>query len=816
MSEVFPQNSSLPILLVDDEVDYQQNLAITLEENGFLPICCQTGQGAKTICLTQHINIVILSLQLPDIDGLQLLKDLRAINKNIKVIINTHNPTLEAAITAVNADTFAFIHKADKTIDEVIYQVHRAVQSYFATDNEGLEQKVKERTDELIKATRNLERQAIERQRAEAALWQTAQRFQAMIEHASDLVFILDQEAIIRYASPSIFKVLGYKSENVIGKALPELLHPEDQTKFAPLFDPQQILDHSDFANQECRIQHYDQKWHTLVMTITNLLDNPTVDGFLVNAYDITERKKVENSLRESQQQYEQLVNTIDSIVWEVDVASFQYIFVSQQAERILGYPKERWLEHDFWPNHIHPEDRDSAVEYCKKSTAKMKDHVFEYRMLAADGRIVWLRDIVTVIVENNKPVKLQGVMVDITNHKHLEEQLHHSQKMEAIGRLAGGVAHDFNNMLTVIRGYSEILLQRNLHKDDPLRRELEEIRRASQRASELTAQLLTFSRKHLFQKKVIYLNEIVLDLEKMLRRLIDETITLTTTLESNLGQFKADPNQIEQILMNLVLNARDAMLTGGHLAIETCNIDVDHEYAGRYIGLEAGPYVILRVRDSGKGMDSETISHIFEPFFTTKEQGQGTGLGLSIVYGIVQQCDGYIAVDSELNQYTQFEIFFPRIQEEIPEQGSGIRAESSSGSETILLVEDEVSVRHFASHVLQLDGYTVLEANHGQAALNIAEKSDAPIHLLITDIILPGGMNGVELARELITLHSDLKVLYMSGYSDDAIAQHGISNGIEFLQKPFTLGQLSQKTRQVLDSSKLSQRPTRVGGEIG
>lgn len=386
------------------------------------------------------------------------------------------------------------------------------------------------------------------------------------------------------------------------------------------------------------------------------------------------------------------------------------------------------------------------------------------------------------------------------------EVQLQESQKMEAVGRLAGGVAHDFNNMLTVIRGYSELVLSR-LAPTDGFRKELEEVKKAADRASGLTGQLLAFSRRQFIAPKVLDLNAVIHNMEGMLRRLLGEDIVeLCTVLDPDVGQLKADPGQVEQVIMNLAVNARDAMPSGGRLTVETSNVQFGNRRNRPPMGAEPGSYIALVVRDTGHGMDEETQSHIFEPFFTTKEKGKGTGLGLSTVYGIVKQSGGFIEVESKPGRGATFKIFFPRVDgaaqgtESVAAGGDPIK-----GRETVLLVEDEPGVRRLVNETLRLHGYTVLEARHGIEALLTGAKHLGPIHLLLTDVVMPQ-MSGPEVAEKLATVRPEVKVLYMSGYPDHpAFSKGGIDTEHSFLQKPFTPSTLAQKVREVLDGSKVA-----------
>lgn len=398
-------------------------------------------------------------------------------------------------------------------------------------------------------------------------------------------------------------------------------------------------------------------------------------------------------------------------------------------------------------------------------------------------------------------------VMRDVTERRALEAQYRQAQKMEAMGRLAGGVAHDFNNLLTAINGYGG-LLQNRLGEDSTLRRYAEEVCKAGDRAASLTRQLLTFSRKNEVEPQVLDLNSIVTGTDKMLRRVIGEDVELVTILGSALGAIKSDPGQLEQVILNLAINSRDAMPEGGKLTLETSNIELTEAILHRHGELAPGQYVVLSVSDNGCGMDEETQAHVFEPFFTTKEQGKGTGLGLATVYGIVKQTGGGVWVRSEVGRGTTFKVYFPQVDEEvIPQEVGEPERVLARGSETILLVEDEERVRSLVHSVLEASGYVVLAAQHGQEALAVLKRHPSPVQLLVTDVVLPE-MSGPELVARLAPLYRDLKVLYMSGYTEDAVQLRGlISPGVAYLQKPFTPEKLTHRVREVLDAVRITGR---------
>ncbi|MGB0035033.1 MAG: PAS domain S-box protein [Candidatus Acidiferrales bacterium] len=474
-------------------------------------------------------------------------------------------------------------------------------------------------------------------------------------------------------------------------------------------------------------------------------------------------------------------------------------LYNSPSYEKVLGYtPAE--LEKTSSFEQIHPDDRKIVMEAAEETRRDGVGRRVEYRILHKNGEWRVLESTASSVRNKDGEVeKLIIVNRDITERKHLEQQLILSQKLEAIGRLSGGVAHDFNNLLGVIIGYSEAL-QRRTGVDDEYREAVDEIQKAGQRAASLTQQLLAFSRKQVLEPKILDLNSVVVDVEKMLRRLIGEDIELKINASAGLGKVKADRGQIEQVIMNLAVNSRDAMPNGGELTIETKNTELTEKDAARHRYVTPGEYVMLQVSDTGIGMNAEVQSHIFEPFFTTKEKGKGTGLGLATVYGVIKQSGGYVWLESEPGKGARFKIFLPRAE--------GVAAEilqttapfsRAQGPRTILVAEDEASLRKLTRNTLRELGFTVLEAKDGFEALNVSTHCDGAIDLLLTDVVMPG-MSGPQLAEKLSPERPQMKVLYMSGYTDGAVATHGVlESGIRILRKPFTHDQLSRSVEGIL-----------------
>ena len=540
------------------------------------------------------------------------------------------------------------------------------------------------------------------------------------------------------------------------------------------------------------------------------------------------EHDRAKAELRAAEARYRTLVERLPAITYVAELgADGPWHYVSPQIETMLGFSPAEWLSDPMnWMNHIYPDDRETALAAEKLFQETHELFQAEYRMCARDGRLLWFRDEGVLLYETEgQGLLMQGVMYDITERKRLEDQLRHSQKMEAVGQLAGGVAHDFNNLLMLIQAHNENLRER-FAADDPARKDASEIENAVTRAASLTAQLLAFSRKQVLRPKVLDLNVVLADVSEMLHRLIGENIEVKIVPGRSLGRIKTDPSQMEQVILNLAVNSRDAMPDGGKLTIETCNVQLDDNGSRIHDGAPAGKYVLLSVSDTGIGMDRETRAHIFEPFFTTKEPGKGTGLGLATVYGVVKHSDGWIWVDSEPGRGTTFKIHLPRV-EESPVEGRGgedLEVEESlvsqsrveepkrqqqlagkpalsampKGTETVLVVEDQDGIRDIVRESLRRNGYKVLIAVDGNEALKMADAYPDPIHLLVTDLVMPN-IGGRELAQRLTPLRPGMKVLFMSGYSESSALDDEDADAT-ILQKPFSLDALVRNVRRVLD----------------
>ncbi len=533
------------------------------------------------------------------------------------------------------------------------------------------------------------------------------------------------------------------------------------------------------------------------------------------------ERRRSLEALAESEARFRRMAENAQDLIYRIRIRpALRFEYLSPAATAMVGYtPDEHYADPSIATRVIHPEDR-PRLDNLLRGQLPGDGTLPPLRWIHRDGRTIWTQHrTVPIRDERGDLIAIEGIARDITDQMRereqmrlIEHQLTLSTRLESVGRLAGGIAHDFNNILTTILGYAELLMDR-VGETDPSHRLMREIHKAGSRATALTQQLLAFSRRQLLQPRVLDLNAEVADVRGMLERVLGEDIEIVERLHPELGRIRADPTQIEQVLLNLVVNSRDAMPRGGTVTIETDNVILDEDYARRHIAVSPGPYVRLTVSDTGVGMDREVQSHIFEPFFTTKEKGKGTGLGLSTVYGVVKQSGGNVWVYSEPGQGSTFKVYLPRVTETGEPVPPAVAAElpARGGRETILLVEDEAGVRELAQEILAGLGYRVLTARDGQDALEVAAAHPEPIQLMVTDVVMPR-LSGRALADRMHPLRPDTRVLFMSGYTEDAIIQHGLLvSGIAFLEKPFTPARLGAKVREVLDGPPQSALPVVV-----
>jgi PAS domain S-box-containing protein len=538
--------------------------------------------------------------------------------------------------------------------------------------------------------------------------------------------------------------------------------------------------------------------------SLTNLIDHPAVGAIVGNLRDVTERKMADDALVVAQRRFNALFDsgTIGIIVGDSTGAIRE---ANDAFLKMLGYSREEFSAGQVDWRRATPREWgqwNAEVEEELRVHGRARPREKEY--LHKDGRRVPVL-VGFAAVDGGQTISFS---LDLTEQKraadalsNLEKQFRQAQKMEAVGRLAGGIAHDFNNVLSVILSYGEMLLS-DMKPGDPIRADVEEIRRAGQRAADLTRQLLMFSRQQVLVPKVLDLNELLVSMDKMLQRILGADVDLVSVPGQSLGRVRADPSSIEQVIMNLVVNARDAMPTGGQLTMETANVVLDEAYAQEHFGVTPGPHVMLAVTDTGVGIDKATLTRIFEPFFTTKEQGKGTGLGLSTVFGVVQQSGGSVWVYSEVGKGTSFKVYLPRVDAPVEVAGDSLPPTTLRGTETVLLVEDDDQVRTVVCGILRRYGYHVIDARNAGEALLHSEKYSSPIHLLLSDVVMPQ-MSGPELAKRLVGVRPDMKVLCMSGYADDSIVRHGVlAAHIAFVQKPVTPEALTVRVREVLDGA--------------
>lgn len=634
---------------------------------------------------------------------------------------------------------------------------------------------------------------------------------QTALEQAPDAVLITTADLnppgpTIVYVNSAFTRLTGYSSEEILGHT-PDILEGAN-TQRSLLKELQAVTPRG--TPSTWRAVYYRKGGEEFLMEVSvSPLRDPSgnITHFMAVLRDVTDVWRVEDALRQNERLLRHISDTLPAVLFIYDIEEEKLVYVSRESLDMVGYLSSELTSGQVdLEQLIHPDDL-SRVKGEMERLQTADDEIMveaECRVQHRGAGWKWLLLRATVFERflDGSARQLLGVALDVTESRRLREQLVQSSKLESLGRLAGGVAHDFNNLLTVIQSYAE-MAQSELPDEHPVRAYVEQILKASEQASNLTNQMLAFARKRIISPQVFSLNDLVRETEVFLRRLLPENIQLTTALHPDLWHVHADPTQIEQVILNLAINARDAMPDGGMLTIETTNVILDDSYIARHTEVQAGEYVLLAVSDTGIGMDERTLARVFEPFFTTKEVGKGTGLGLATCYGIVKQAGGNIWVYSEPGKGTTFKVYLPRTLEstvDLPERPA--RRRVVGGRETVLVVEDSDAVREVAVAALQAHGYRVLQAANGEEALRLVQNLKEPLHLLLTDVVMPG-MSGAVLAQYMRERFPDMKVLYTSGYTENVIVQHGVlEEGISFLPKPYRPADLAHRVREVLDSA--------------
>jgi PAS domain S-box-containing protein len=750
------------ILVVDDDPGTCQTIGDVLRLRGYSTKIANRGGSALETLSGRGVDLAILDIQLPDVSGLELLQSLKKSSPSTEVIIITGHPSVPTAVQAIDGSAFAYLTKP------------------FEMDN-------------LL----SIVDKALGKQRLERVLRESKESYRLVTEHIQDAILLLDLEGRVVFTNPRAAELTGYTETESHNRPITSFLTTEGAAAEASRLETARTGGHVDpFLEMELVRRDGSRIW--VEANGVNVLKDGRVSGRLVVIRDISARRQAEATLRETSQRLQAVVDASPVAISVIDQAG-RVLLWSKAATQLLGWTEEEMLERQ--PT-IVPEEKREEFEAAMAKNWRGDTALYETQRLRKDGSLVdVIASAAPLIGPGGEVTGRMTTLVDITDRKHLEEQLRHAVKMEGLGRLAGGIAHDFNNLLTVIGGRTYLLLSR-LPADDPMRRDLELIQQTSGRAAVLTRQLLTFSRKQILELTVLDLNELVSEMKSLLERLLGEEVEVVTDLDPALGKVTADHGQIGQVIVNLAINARDAMPGGGRLTLETRNVELDETYTRQHVDVRPGAYVALAVSDTGTGMDEATLARIFEPFFTTKEVGKGTGLGLAMVYGTTKQSNGHIAVESKAGHGTTFRIYLPRTEAAKSAPVEARREASSRGSETVLLAEDDSSLRILAREILGSQGYTVLDSGDVEDALRISENYGSAIHLLLTDVVMPR-MSGRALADAVKRHRPDLKVLYMSGYTDDAIVQYGVLDPeTPFLHKPFTPGSLAHKVREVLDGA--------------
>lgn len=630
------------------------------------------------------------------------------------------------------------------------------------------------------------------------------ERFRALVQNGAHAVSIVDDTARISYVSPSMAGLSGYSPEELIGRIGFDFV-AADSLQMATDHFARVVTAPGQTETFEVEAIHKDGRLLWLEVALVNMLDHPDVRGVVAYLHEVTQRKVDQERLRETEEKYRRLVEDVPAIVYVSELGEEgPWHYVSPQVESMLGISNEEWMDNpSAWLEAIHPDDRPRVMEEeASAHQMGIGDTIAsEYRVVPRSGNEIWVRDEYRLLTSpQDPPCLVRGVITDISARKHLEEQLRQSQKMDAIGQLAGGIAHDFNNLLLIVQNSARFIAE-DLDDADPKKEDANEIIKAGERAGALIRQLLTFSRKEVVSHENIRVNEIVTDIERLLRRTIGENIHMELLLDPDAGHITIDRSQLEQVIVNLAVNAKDAMPGGGRLQIKTMVVE-SSELGTRHPGVGSGRYLGLSVVDTGEGMTPDVRDRAFEPFFTTKARGEGTGLGLATVFGVVQGAGGFLEIESSPGFGTSVTAFFPRKANGCPPDRDSKMVEDDrrGGGQTILVVEDEEAVRRLVQRILDRNGYEVLVAESGDAALDVVGQHAPDLDLVLTDVVMPH-MSGKELATRLNDAGYKFPILFMSGYTDHILSRDGQLSGDEdLIQKPFDSASLLAKIAATLN----------------
>jgi two-component system cell cycle sensor histidine kinase/response regulator CckA len=771
------------VLLVHGDEDLVRRMEACLTLAGLTCVTAATGEAALAWLSRNVPDLMLITPQLPDMTSQELIVRQQSTGLRVPFIILTDHDDPRSRFEMRGRGALDCLVKDAHWLELLPWRLGRVLNRLDL-------QKQLLRAGAVLRSSAQRLWPARQLTLVEEALRESETRFHTLADLVPDLLWMGDPQGLVEWCNQRWSEYTGQSLVEAKGSGWISVIHDADVARTRSAWG--YTIQVGEPLRLECRIHGADGHYRWFLVQARPMHDaGGRIVQWFTTATDIDDLKRVEAELQRREERFRSLIENASDLITVINAGGVIH-FQSPSAERLLGHQLTDLLGRSVF-EFVHPDDVTRVGEWIQR--AQSAPVPIEFRIRHRNGVWLVLQSVSRTMPADDGKSLLVVNSRDVTSQKQLEAQLRQAQKLEAIGRLAGGVAHDFNNLLSVIFGHSA-LLARAPSLDDPQRGSLAEIRRAAERAASLTRQLLAFSRQQLLEPKVLDLNVVVTEAENLLRRLIGEDVRLATVLQPGLRPVRVDPSQIDQVILNLAVNARDAMPRGGTLTLETRDVELEATDARA----RPGPHVLLRISDTGSGMTPEVQARIFDPFFTTKGEGNGTGLGLAVVHGIVEQSGGYIDVGSVPGVGTTFKIYLPTAEGAPEKPTEAVARKPVNGMETILLAEDEEAVRQITSRILAVFGYRVLEASSGEEAMRLADTSRDKIHLLLTDVVMPG-MSGRELADALRARDPDLKVLFQSGYTDDAVVRHGVVQAeVAFLHKPFTPDALAQKIREVLD----------------